>query len=372
MSRRACVICETQYNIFNAVRFFFTNNVENKIDIYLGENIAEYCEVIKETNLFDSVYVFCNDIDNNASKIQRFIYKVFLKKSLSDAVNNFDCDKKYRSIYVFSVTRFPSDMLFYNSKAEIFFVEDGTDSYIGRIYLDVNYSLKRKLLNWLLKRDVRRLIPKKVYLNNPQLVSGQVEYEVSPLIGNQLKNDELDRLLKKIFNYIPLAEDVNNRIYYLGQAFVYDGIMEEEVIENEIGEALHDYMGDVVYRKHPREESIYSGWEKIDYGKNMWELINRDYITDETILISSFSTALYTAKLLYDKEPWLIYTYKLYGDFFLEDRTETKGLNAGIAMMVDNLKKLYKNPDKIICVESVGEIIDIVSRIITDYKEKIE
>ena len=134
-------------------------------------------------------------------------------------------------------------------------------------------------------------------------------------------------------------------------------------VENEIGKMLAECKQKVLYRKHPRETSFSSDWAYVDDGTAMWELVCQEHLSDDSVLISSFSTAMLTPKLLYNKEPWLIYTYKLYKNYFVEDNPMTCGLNQGISVMVEQIKKVYSRPEKIICVQNIKEIKDTLEMI---------
>lgn len=366
MKLKCCVICETPYNIFNAVKHFYGTSGDYSTDIFIGDNLAYLFETIKSVCLFDNVYIFKNHVDENFNKLAKALRSLNPRWSANNALEDNDKIKRYDEIYIFSATKFPTDIIYSNRTAIVKYLEDGMDSYIGRICTKPCLSIKSKIINFIARKDVSRIEPKEVFLNAPELCDSNQEYEIKRINNAYQNNDEINAILKKIFGYKDTGLYDSKRVFYLGQAFVADGMGEKiEVVEERISEQLMKYNEHIIYRKHPREDKYSSNWKCIDNGENMWEIVCQEHICNESVLISCFSTALLTPKLLYDKEPWLIYTYKLYKDYFVENNAMTAGLNNGIATMIKKLQKIYRNPRKIICIESVnevGQILDSIKR----------
>jgi hypothetical protein len=110
-----------------------------------------------------------------------------------------------------------------------------------------------------------------------------------------------------------------------------------------------------VYRVHPIEKienSFYKNFCKLDKYQNMWEIECQNSITSDHILMSFFSTASFTPKLLYGKEPYLIFLDRLTGYDFLNSDNLIRGL-----------KSLYKNPKKIMQPKSVDELFEIIENL---------
>ena len=96
-----CVICETPYNIFNAVKYFLGNGLNNSTDLYIGKNLEYLYENLERVAIFKSVTIFVNDIDLNASKVEKIKHLLSVKKSISDSLPLNTIKKKYHSIYIF-------------------------------------------------------------------------------------------------------------------------------------------------------------------------------------------------------------------------------------------------------------------------------
>ena len=84
----------------------------------------------------------------------------------------------------------------------------------------------------------------------------------------------------------------------------------------------------------------------------MWEIECQNTITDNHVLVSFFSTASFTPKMLYGKEPYVILLYKMLGvEFFNADE------------LVSGLQSLYSNPQKVILVENLDKLFSVIKKL---------
>ena len=81
----------------------------------------------------------------------------------------------------------------------------------------------------------------------------------------------------------------------------------------------------------------------------MLDLEAADFVNEDSILISFFSTAAFTPKLLYGKEPYLLFLYKLIREpVFHADQ------------VVDGLRRCYFRPEKIMVPETITELLTLI------------
>lgn len=343
-----CIICETPYSILNGVNYVYYNSRQDcSYDIYLGshlKNSRETAEKLRDSGLFAHVRIF--------RKLRRRTY--FSHKYIVDAVMDPDyCFEAYDKIYLTSATIFPACMILACRKAEIYFIDDGLGSYLDEIYVEP-LSRAEKLFCIFTGRDYRRLFPRIVYLNNIRLCREDVSYEVRQLPDLGRKDSRLFEMLGHIFEYVPSGRYRDRRIIYLAQALETDlEVGDISLIERRAEAVLAMFKDDVLYRPHPRRKVQPANilWE--DQKCDMWELVCMDEISDGTILVSPFSTALFTPKLIYDKEPWIIFTYKIYMECFSDG---DKRLINKIETLVRCMRQMYRDPQKVICVEDNSEI----------------
>lgn len=98
----------------------------------------------------------------------------------------------------------------------------------------------------------------------------------------------------------------------------------------------------------------------VDRAGSLWELICADQITDRHILISKCSTSQFIPKMLFDKEPWLIFTCRLYEYVNKRDRR----LREKDEEMINRAMDIYRNKEKIIVINSWKEIDSIIQNIV--------
>ena len=112
--------------------------------------------------------------------------------------------------------------------------------------------------------------------------------------------------------------------------------------------------------QHPRKhlDNKY-GYAETD-GKQIWELqmLKMDDI-DERLFISVHSTASYSAKMLYDKEPYLILFYRL-GERWVSQ------VNDDFEEFLEKFKNSYRDPEKVMIPETLEEFKECVK---TYYKK---
>ena len=158
-------------------------------------------------------------------------------------------------------------------------------------------------------------------------------------------------IVQRVFHYQNDDRYRENRGVYIASADTKDDTnLASNIIELE--KCLMDLKMNFIVRIHPREKNDsdkYKGF-MIDKGDLMWELICRDYITDDHILIGEYSTAQFSPKIMYDKEPWLILLYKI-----LNRRRGSDTINT-METVIDTIKSSYSNPEKVIVINDFEEI----------------
>ena len=146
----------------------------------------------------------------------------------------------------------------------------------------------------------------------------------------------------------------SHRFVYFSQLLSSDA--NEIQIEKDIVDNIFNFKDDFIVRPHPRGmTTLYEGLN-IDNTYSQWELCCAE-INGNSVLIGNFSTALFIPKLIYDKEPTVIFTYKMYGNSFVEEA-------------VNRLRTLYSNKQKVMCISSVDELFRKIEDLKKEYDEK--
>lgn len=127
----------------------------------------------------------------------------------------------------------------------------------------------------------------------------------------------------------------------------------QELNSNELDLAEARVLSDTdfraIYRPHPRQLSRVTAFDIIDSNPRDWELRSALEVRDEHILMGVGSTAMMTPKLLYGKQPFLIFTY------FLLDGIGPRFIKT-MDGIVDELKGKYSDETRIMVPLSEREL----------------
>ena len=360
--------CSTQFTIFNCINVVLNNpeKYKGRVDIMLfhqTESTLKLAKNLRESNIFNTVYNF--PFVNNLNSILLIILFAFPRLILGKLCLNDEPTRFKKDQYDVIVSQnllYATLFRAFNRRANTFLIEEGFSSYTSRT-LDVSrrstfYRLVDKtFLHHFFSADIKGQL-----LYEPQLYCGKKANET--YIPIAAPNDS--ETFKRIFGYKSNDLYSSNKFIYLGVPYwglrklIANPELADKVDKNLekkckslVDRSMKALVGArFIYRAHPIEEidsSFYDGFCTLDRYQNMWEIECQNSLTDDHILMSFFSTASFTPKLLYGKEPYLI---------FLDNMTGCEFLNS--ADFVRGLKSLYRDPKKIMQPKSEDELFEII------------
>lgn len=257
----------------------------------------------------------------------------------------------YKKVFVaYSGGYIQSCIINASRRSKLCFFEDGTGSYVRQDILSVDDEV--------IKRNdcTEKKQPELILLGNikPLFEWDNIKY------FNPLKGRDGVSHFEQLTYYMDCEKDKvleKNRLIYFSQPWKKDNVIVskdfnelEMTVRNIINE--HDGM----LRLHPRDtEEKTKG--RIDQGKGQWELRCGWELTDDHILVGAFSTAQFTPKWLYDKEPFVIFTY----DMIFKEQSDYKNR---VDEMIREFARSYRNPDKVVSVDSPESLNTILEKII--------
>lgn len=355
--------CETTYQLINILKFVYgnTENSYRNSDIYLVNKFRNYDYIVEK---LEQEKVFCNVYKVNpynyatnsiVAKLQVLEALLNPKKSIVTQVENKGFQlKKYQKIVIASQTHIAENFIFAERQKRIYLIEDGVGTYLQK---KINI-LKSRYHNVIARVLYGEYEIEKIYLNEPEMYQGEWECQINKLIVNNEKKDGFYLMLERILKKNRELRN-QNQIIFLSQIGINEKqLMNEKKIVDTIKEVLKD---DFTIRLHPDDPIDKYDNIFLDCGDDIWELVSKEKIFDTSILISSFSTAQFVPKLLYNKEPILIFT----GYLFTDDKKEHKEM----VSLCSYLYKVYNKKDKIIIVTSYKELKEILGNI---YREVLE
>lgn len=342
----------TPFQIFGAIHFIVDKNLIGKADAYIIGQFSDADDIVNKvinSGIFSSVkYTHLQDIEKNHKfweLIGLFISpKAYLKHIFNCELPAYD----YENIYYSVPSRFNDIFVLAHHKAKVYGLDDGIGSYINDVYL-INLGKKYELIKKILHKNHT---VQAAYLFCPEFYNGPNHRPIFNLLDDNNTFSRVTPFIHNIFNYTNVDNYIAYKYIYLNQpvsdfADIATQIRVEKTIFNLISTTISP---NLLVRLHPREThyELYDG-NTIDQFNPMWELVSSDIIDEKYCLIACFSTAQFTPKLLFNKEPMLVFTYPLYTT--LSDESKTN-----FSLSVARLRNIYTHPEKIIVVDKLSDL----------------
>lgn len=358
-------VCWTPYQIFNAINFVMNNveNSQNNADIYIYHEFGGSNNIsrrLKEAHIFTNVY----DVEvydkgkvwySKFNKIKRLLFPYMtIKKYLQSDV---DVKKQgYKTLIISGNNLFAVNLYNAIKGLRVYFIDDGIGSYFGDMRSDDMTRIYR-IFNKLFKRGPLSYDVSKIYVNNKSICKTLICENVFQLPTLSPESCVFEKA-KEVFEYKDNDQYELHDLIYLSQPYFevdeYIAGTEEKVL-NKIETVFSKQK--IVLRLHPRQNiEQFSKWN-IDTYRNLWELECVKQINNDNILIGGFSTAQFMPKILVDKEPYVIFLYKIFYPLQYTERWD------GVIAL---FKRLYECPEKVMIPQDVDELKKILLQIKKD------
>ena len=232
------------------------------------------------------------------------------------------------------MTCFFSALIKLNRKAEFSLFDDGLGSYSGNLIWSGGGTLY-KIFSRITGTGAYATRPQKMYVNNKEMCK-------SKAADNILQIPKMEKSFLEIANRIfgvRNNQDIKKKVLFLSQPS--NGLQTFADDMQQIIEVLKPYREDVVVRLHPRETEFekYRDFD-IDESKELWELRIAKMDMDSIVLVGAYSTAQITPKVIFDKEPWLLFTYHMSTAYRDEEKKS-------FDIVVNNVSDHYREKQKI-------------------------
>ena len=383
---RTAYICETPFHLFQCVRY--ACNIRNSTDVadlYLNEKADAGLEkrfAPERTGIFENVVRF----DQEAVKVsyaesiisgltdkyvkrneyntlkKKIAYAHFVKRAILMTGSRVPADRllSYDRILAPAGTGLTISLSVINPQAEIVYYEDGIGGYYGDMFIFGRYadSLRSKLEKCGI--DPEDLRPGEILVSDPSHCRSKTAKKISKMECGDPSSAEIRQALHRVFGDDNADIYLKNRIVYFSPLTVGDHEDYKIVAtrNKKLCEDIDSVGMSFVVRPHPKEENdlpdIKNGTVEKDCVQ--WEMIAMEQISDEHILIGGCSTAQLTPKLLFDREPYVIFTYdELFGGTGIEKKE--------IADVINILFELYRDKSKVTILKKGEDIAEVLRRI---------
>lgn len=365
-------VCSTAYQLMNAV--YLAKSKDEKSDIiFIKRGMEKICDIykLKKEKLFRNIYcwytltdkVSDDNVADSKSKIIYNLKKLYIYNNLKKIYKTLpNYDQIYETIYI-GYADFPSQCIYYyfeKNDCKLNLYEDGTYTYEC---LAVEPSLLRRISchilfgSYILDKCSKIWIRKIEQLN----LGKHTDIEIGII--------EVEEKMKSRLLSIFRGDGINISAFSKSTIF-FDQNIEINLIKGkqiEIVETIVKEIGkdELVVKMHPASKNInYPDNVLKFYDRLPFELIMDSYSMDNKILISIFSTACFSPKLLMDEEPYIILTYRIMKNWF--------SINSQYLELIGQVKDSYKKPEKIMIPDSIEELTKDILRIRSLERDKNE
>ena len=376
-----CIFCTTPFQLMGAISIVKSERLTNA-DIYIYNSFNGYEDLANELNrlrLFRKVIIVDYEklkIELDLTSEQFLLLKkaaiflmyiknlIFLNKTVS---RYLDCSANYSRIYI-STNHFAGRLaiLFYiknHRQIQVYHYDDGIGSYYGSGELDT-----------ILPYDTfcRKVFVGKYATNIPfvKLLFSPNFYRSVCKITNSAFPLNMTRLgkmepFKKCESNDSIIQNVFGLTngYLINQPFIYFDTIKAEEFSNkgiryiqQISSLIQRCVGTdkLIYKFHPRDKSIDVSMPHIENMSVPFECFCYYNDFSNKVLITNFSTSVFTPKILYGQEPTIIFLYRIMADYQIMNIDTT---------IVEALKAIYSDKSKIIIPENVEELTAALERL---------
>lgn len=235
----------------------------------------------------------------------------------------------------------------YNHAVRVHLFEDGTGSYDAQIW---TASIRKRVFNWVAGNGNVIDAYSELLVFRPELVTEEAPFPIRRLepLG---RSSETIRAIVAAFDYRPAT--LEERVVFLEQPLEF-----VPGLDRKIAEIARDVLpSGTLVKMHPRGRSaLYGDFAQFSNPSVPWELVALTNSMEDCILVSFFSTAATTSKIMFDAEPHVI---MLYG---IPELRELWDLPDTMKEFVGRLRASYSEPSKISVPESITECREEIRR----------
>ena len=348
--------CSTPYQILLAINIRLTILKDKAVDIYVLNHFQE-SEIV--VNKLISLCIF-----NKVEHVNCLKFNQALSLNI--------CKKAYERLWIYTFYRkiverfFQFEEITYddiyltcpdiiihlaikylwnrNRKVKIHIYEDGTGGYCSSV---LNNSIKRKLFNRILGQEMVIDRYDSILVFRPELYSSINNIPIVKIPDIDPNNRQLTDVINVVFGYkdeykidediIFLETPINFLIYGLEERL--KAIAEEVLIDN------------YIVKLHPRSTTeLYSNFNLYKNSTVPWEVICLNNNVENKILMSFFSTAQFSSKIIFDQEPAIILLFNL------KDLIPNNIFGEDEKRFVHKFYETYRDKSKIFIPESIDEL----------------
>lgn len=354
--QKNAIVCNTPFQVLGAINIVVNKLYDGEFDLYLyGEfrNADSVYKNLKDAKIFNNIYYWKENKNRLKSRIHTFLKLTNRNWLLNDFIFLDDSFEKeyYQKIFIGDGNLIGIYLTKQNKTAELIFFDDGIATNVGNALFDTIGKFYL-IFGFIFNLGVFKYKVSKLLVNNIAFCKSTITKNIEQLPFLTTENKAID-IAKNVFSFNLDSILLNKSVLYLGQP------LEEKQGYNGMGALfflnyIPELKNSFIVRAHPRQSvADFDGCE-IDSINNMWELECMNSITDSHVLFGFCSTAQLMPKLLCNKEPYIVFLFKLFLDSF--DSNEFRN----DMEIYESIKSVYRDKDKVFLPESLDELKDFV------------
>lgn len=375
------------FHFFNTINLKMNEYKNSKAELFIVNMFSGaelYVERARKSGLFENVYLLNNTVEwegyaySKKTKNQMNRYSIYLHKLIQTFKQVFPkifIDdykkmpfylKKYSNIFIAGTITYIDVFLIVQTKyynANLYCFDDGLGT---RTENRDTLSKQEKIAAFIGAKIAKHYIDG-VYFYSPDMLIGKYNAPIikqeCPFVNN-----------RKILNHFKEIYGINSNVaacprstyYFEGGFDSYDGLIEsarnysnkeKQIITSILKEVGND---EFCLKLHPRSSMKVDGMYIIDENVPAEILMMKNDL-ENSIFISALSVTLFNPKFIFNKEPYIIFTYKLLGinisSFCPYDEYEFRDI------IDKTLVQKYQNKNRIFIPETMEQLMEIIQKI---------
>lgn len=345
-------VVATPLQLFNCLMIMKHHFPQQQTDLFVLNIACDMRRVIKgrkQDTQIRRIY-YADDVCKHASRIGTVFDHIYTPKSSRKILK--DCEQTRYSDFFTTWVGSPATWIYTklwktNPDIRLHFYEEGTGVYTTPLYQDYGrIKIMYKLLGYRSETDY----VEDLYVYCSSLYRGNLP---AVEIGTVSKKDQAEFISAQNFR----TSKYDKKIIFFDNPMdkpEYKGVDQFSILADleKVTERSN-----IMVRVHPRDQS--GVFEEKGYTEDTntgipWEELLLYHDFSESILITSFSTAVFTPKIICDQEPRVIFLKRV---LLKQNYSENEGKPDSFDCFAMGVKEMYRDPSRICIPETRDEML---------------